>query len=265
MRGIGFGTAALFALASAAGAQVQVSADDDWCRDGGNGDRGYFCEVREATTEARASVSVAAGPNGGIAVDGWDRTGMRVRVRISARAETDDEARALAKSVEVEWSGARIRATGPRTQDDESWSASYRVSVPRNTDLRLETVNGGLAVESVTGNMVLRTTNGGIGLQGVGGDVSARTTNGGVAIELTGTSWNGAGLEARTTNGGIILNVPDDYSARLEAETTNGTMDFGFPVTVQGELGKRITTDLGAGGAPIRAITQNGSVSVERR
>jgi DUF4097 and DUF4098 domain-containing protein YvlB len=265
MRTYGLGAVALLVLAPTIGAQVQVNADDDWCRDRGDRDRGYFCEVREVTTEARASVAVNAGPNGGIVVDGWDRTDMRVRVRISARADTDEEARSLAKSVEMEWSGATIRANGPRARGDESWSASFEVSVPRRTDLRLETVNGRLGVESVTGRIMLRTTNGGIGLQGVGGDVSATTTNGGMAIELAGTSWDGAGLEARTTNGGITLSVPDGYSARLEAETTNGNMDFGFPVTVQGKLGKQIATDLGAGGAPIRAITQNGSVTVERR
>jgi hypothetical protein len=45
----------------------------------------------------------------------------------------------------------------------------------------------------------------------------------------------------------------------------NGGLDLGFPITVQGNVGRRLTTQLGAGGATIRAITTNGGVSVRRR
>jgi hypothetical protein len=251
-------------LAPAASAQVQVNADDEWCRDRGNRDRGFFCEVREVTTDASASIEVSASPNGGVQVVGWDRGDMRIRVRIAARADTDAEARDIAKAVDFEWDGGTIRASGPPTRRDESWSASFRLSVPQRSNLRLESVNGGLAVESVTGQMALHTTNGGIELRSVGGDVQARTTNGGLSVALEGSGWDGAGLEARTVNGGITLFVPDGYSANLETGTTNGGMNFEFPVTMQGRMGKRVEVELGSGGAPISAITKNGGVTVRR-
>ncbi len=74
------------------------------------------------------------------------------------------------------------------------------------------------------------------------------------------------GLDAETTNGPVNLAIPESYSARLEFGTVNGPMSVGFPVTVtiQGRVGRRITTTLGAGGAPVRAVTTNGPVEIRR-
>ena len=114
--------------------------------------------------------------------------------------------------------------------------------------------------------MVLTAYNGPISLTGVGGDVRARTTNGPLDIELVGARWEGAGLDAETTNGPVSLAIPDNYSAQLEFGTVNGPMTIGFPltVTIQGKVGRRITTRLGAGGAPIRVVTTNGPVEIQR-
>jgi hypothetical protein len=59
--------------------------------------------------------------------------------------------------------------------------------------------------------------------------------------------------------------MPANYSAQLDASTQNGGLDVGFPIRVQGSIGRRISTQLGAGGAPIRLTTTNGGVSVRRR
>ena len=50
--------------------------------------------------------------------------------------------------------------------------------------------------------------------------------------------------------------------SRLETGTVNGGMSFGFPITVQGRLGSRVSTQLGSGGPLVRAITTNGGVRV---
>ena len=112
--------------------------------------------------------------------------------------------------------------------------------------------------------MDLGTVNGGLSLRRVAGDVRAETTNGGLTVELDGDRWRGAGLDARTTNGGVQLDIPRDYSARLETGTVNGSMNIDFPVTVQGSIGRRITTQLGSGGPSIRAITTNGGVRIRQ-
>jgi len=79
---------------------------------------------------------------------------------------------------------------------------------------------------------------------------------------LDGDRWNGDSLDVRTTNGGVHVQMPDNYNALLEAGTTNGGMHLGFPVTVTGEIGKRISTKIGAGGALLRFSTTNGGVHI---
>jgi hypothetical protein len=247
------------------GTDAPQAQEDEWCRESGRGDRGWFCEVREFTLSAEDAIRVDASPNGGIAVWGSDRDDVLVRARVSARARTDDDAMEIVEAVDVDVSGTSVEADGPRTGRRESWSVSYRIYAPSRSDLSLESTNGGITIEDVTGDLDFRTTNGGIHLTGVGGDVRGRTTNGGVHVVLDGTSWSGAGLDVTTQNGGVHLTVPEGYSAHLETGTVNGGLDFDFPVTVQGRLNRRsISMELGSGGNPIRVRTTNGGVTVRR-
>ena len=61
------------------------------------------------------------------------------------------------------------------------------------------------------------------------------------------------------------ISVPDGYNAHLEAGTTNGPVSLGFPITVVGRITRDISTDLGSGGATIRATTTNGPLSIRRK
>jgi DUF4097 and DUF4098 domain-containing protein YvlB len=141
---------------------------------------------------------------------------------------------------------------------------SYHIYVPRQYNLDATTQNGGVSVENVRGEMTFEATNGGISLAHVGGDVHAETRNGGVSAVLSGNSWQGRGLDLRTTNGGVTLRLPRNYNALLETGTTNGGMRVDFPVTLQGNIGRRISTRLGAGGPLVRVITMNGGVRVSQ-
>lgn len=238
---------------------------DDWCERGGyDDDKERFCEVREFTLPAdRRTIVVDAAPNGGIRVEAWDRDEILLRAKVEARADSESEARALAGEVEVSTSGT-IRARGPRTRRGESWHVSYRLHVPRRSNLDLESVNGGIGITGVEGDIHFRTTNGGVRLSGVAGDVRGSTTNGGVSVELGGDAWEGRGLDVETTNGSVKIAVPEGYSARLESGTVNGSLRFDFPVTLQGRVRRHFEVDLGAGGTKLRAVTTNGSVVIER-
>ena len=251
----------------AMGTAAVRAKESDWCREGGhdgNGEQARHCEVREVTVSPRSAVHVSAQPNGGVRVYGWEKSGIRLRVKVEARADTDAEAKALADQVRVETDGT-IRAVGPENRG-RGWWASFRLDVPHQTDLRLEADNGGIHVEDVTGTADLHTMNGGIHLEGVGGHVRGRTTNGGLHVTLQGSEWEGEGLFLKTTNGGVHLELPADYNARLETSTVNGRVDAHLPVSGrrQGRAGGRIEADLGRGGQLLRLETTNGGVHICR-
>lgn len=244
--------------------QMRIVQDDEWCdRDWDDEDERY-CEIREVTLSAdRDVISVNAGPNGGVSVEGWDRNEILLRAKVSTRARSESDARAMAQEIEVGL-GRTIDTDGPRTGRNEGWSVSFRLFVPHRSNLNLKTTNGGIAIEEVSGDIDFRTTNGGLRLTRLAGDVSGTTTNGGVSVELAGDAWEGDGLDVRTTNGGIKLYVPDGYNAQLESGTVNGGISIDFPIMVQGRINRKIEATLGNGGKPIRVFTTNGGVTIER-
>jgi hypothetical protein len=240
-------------------------AGTDWCNQV-DGDRATHCEVRELTIGASNPIEVDAGRNGGISVRGWDRADALVRARIVAYADTDADARRVASGVRVDASGSVVRADGPSTSGrDESWYVSYEISVPRTAMLTLTANNGGIVIEDFRGTANFHTRNGGIVLRDVGGDIKGETTNGGVTVDVAGDHWDGAGLDVTTRNGGVNIRLPEHYSAEIEVGTTHGRLNVAVPMTVQGTIGRTLTTTLGAGGAKLRAITTNGGVSIRRR
>lgn len=236
----------------------------DWCREGAPSRGGFYCEVREFTFTPSGEVGLDASPNGGIEVQGDEGSEIRVQARVSGRARNDEDAYRIVSAVRLNLD-AGLEVSGPKTGRRESWAVSYRAHVPWQVDLALRAMNGSIAVEDVSGDLELTTVNGGITLGQVSGAVSARTVNGGIKAQLTGTTWEGSGLELRTTNGTIDLGIPPEYNAALEAATTNGGVQVDFPVTVTGRIGRRLNTVLGDGGPTISATTTNGSVKIRKR
>ncbi|MEX2152906.1 MAG: DUF4097 family beta strand repeat-containing protein [Gemmatimonadaceae bacterium] len=232
----------------------------------GDRDRERFCEVRDVKMAVpQRSLIVDGRDNGGVSFYGWDRNEVLVRALIQTNADSRADAEALAKDIRIETDGDRLRADGPANRRYANWSVSYEVWVPRKTNLDADTHNGGVSVDGVEGRMELHAVNGGISLRRVSGDVRAETTNGGVTAYLDGTTWKGQGLDLQTTNGGVSLEIPQNYNAQLETGTVNGSMNIDFPITVQGFIGRRITTKLGNGGPRVRAVTTNGGVRIRER
>lgn len=251
-------------VAEGADAQWQRT-DVGWCDDDRRGrDTDRFCLAFEASFDDPGALSIDGGLNGGVAVEGWERDVVGVRAEVWANARTPERAEELAAQVEVRFVDGRLVAEGPRTDRRESWGVGWEVRVPFETDLDIETTNGGIDVTEVLGRVRFRALNGGVHLTDIGGDVRGSTTNGGLHVELSGAEWEGEGLDVETTNGGVTLRVPEGYSARLETGTVNGGIELDFPITVQGRLGRQLTTTLGDGGPTIRATTTNGGVKIQR-
>lgn len=245
----------------------RIIQDDDWtdrCHRW-NRDRDNYCESRQYGFRApRGRIEVDGRQNGGVSIIGWDRDSVDVIARVQATADDLDEARALAKEIEVSVANGRISADGPSTRRRMSRSVSYEIRVPRAAALDLRAYNGGIKVRDVTGDVEMEAHNGPISVVAGGGNIRGRTQNGPITAELTGTRWQGAGLDLETTNGPVTLEIPERYAARLEAGTTNGPMTTDFPITVQGRIGRRIETTFNGGGPTIRMITTNGPIALRR-
>lgn len=241
-------------------------AQRDQCREHwGDDDRAKVCEVRTLSARGIRSLRIDPGVNGGAEVEAWDRDSVGVEAKVISYASTDEAARALNREVHVTLQAGVLEADGPSTAHREGWAVIFVVKVPRHFDLDISATNGPIEVAGVNGTMALETTNGPITLDGVSGDVRARLQNGPLTIGLTGTAWEGAGLNASTVNGPLTLRIPRDYNANLQTGTRNGPFNTDIPITVQGRIGRmgqQVNTTLGRGGATLVATTTNGPLTI---
>ena len=222
------------------------------------GDRPTACEVRTFTLPATGVLAVGNDVSGGVRVIGWDRDEVSVQTTLRAYGSDGRSPTDLLAATTIETDGTLRNVT-----EGGGWvDVAYEIRVPRDTDLNVETRNGALTVDGVTGTHRLFTRNGALRLTGVGGDVTAETANGAVTVTALGTTWDGAGLHVETRNGNVRLVVPDGYDALVDAATGYGSI--GEPeadVRWARETSQRY---LGAGGPTLRLRTRMGHVRIAR-
>lgn len=235
------------------------------CDNGNNGDRARHCEIREQTVAAIGRLAVDASPNGGVTVKGWLRGDVLVRARVETSADTQAAAANMASQVSIDTSGGQVRANGPTSANDASWSVGYEIFVPQNSDLTLKTVNGGVTISDVRGQIHFDTVNGGVNLRRLAGDVSGATVNGGINAEMTGAIWEGRQMEISTQNGGVTVKAPSSYSAHVQAETGMGRIHSDFANSIDNNTrSNRVDFNLGSGGSLIHVTTNNGGITFKR-
>jgi DUF4097 and DUF4098 domain-containing protein YvlB len=222
------------------------------------------CQMRRTTfalPSGRLSVETV---NGGIEIIGEDRSDVALEARVTAWAPSDSEANDVLRQVVIDTSNGDLRDRGPRSHflNRTGYGVDYHLHVPRHLAAELHTMNGGIDLTRVDGNLRFETTNGGVKLDRISGDVDGHTVNGGLNVSLAGDHWQGNGLHAETTNGGIDLRIPGNYNAHLETGTVNGGINVDFPITVQGTIKNHLNTDLGAGGSTVHVQTVNGGITI---
>ena len=269
-----FTVPALLAIAAAGNAIGQESRTEVVCGDawsGGDRSSVSVCESREFTLTAQESLQIDGSPNGGVRVTGWDRNEIQVRALVRSWARDEDAARSRLDQIEVDTDGV-LEAHGPYvrnswwpfSRDNGGWNVSFEIVAPHDTDLWIETVNGGISVADMQGHLDVETVNGGINLADVSAATRASTVNGGINATFSDDTFDGDVFDVSTTNGGIVMRIPADFSARLDAETVNGGVSSDFPVTRAGARNREVSATWGSGGPLIRARTVNGGVQISQ-
>jgi hypothetical protein len=266
-------SAAWVGLAAGAGgiplfAQLQDNTERQMtCGNGGSdGDSVRHCEIREQTAPSVGRLTVDASPNGAATVKGWLQGSVLVRARVETRAESEAAAANMASQVSIVSSAGEVKAAGPQMNaNNSSWSVSYEIFVPQNTDLDLKTHNGAITISDVREQLHFEVSNGAVRLRRVAGDVSGATANGAIQADLAGGIWDGRQMEVSTHNGAVTVSMPAYYSAHIKAETSNGGIQSDFPMTLTGELRpKTVDFSMGSGGPLIHITTTNGAVRLKR-
>ena len=215
--------------------------------------------------------------NGRISAEATDGTSVEVVAERTAKSTSDEGARDLLKQIEMreEVGDARVRieVRAPRMHGPSGHEIKWTLKVPRGVAVDLRTVNGGVKMTSLEGEIRARSTNGGITGTGiVASGVDASVTNGGVEIELARAVSTGS-YELQAVNGGVSLMMPPDSKVDLAARCVNGGISVeGIDIQVSGEqpaegtktFRRRLDGQLNGGGARVSLETVNGGVKILR-
>ncbi|HUU35144.1 MAG TPA: DUF4097 family beta strand repeat-containing protein [Vicinamibacterales bacterium] len=208
--------------------------------------------------------------NGQITAEASTGATVEVSAERSVSASSDEAAQEILAKIEmreeVGVDRVRVEPIAPRVRLG-SHKVTFIVKVPDGVHVNLRTVNGGVRLENVGGEVRAASTNGGVrGRVAAASFVEASTTNGGVDLELTGVLAPEGRLMLTSVNGGIQLKVPEDTQAQVRARCTNGRIRVNdLPFVAEGEQNRRrVDGTLNGGGARIELQTTNGGVSLSR-
>jgi hypothetical protein len=233
---------------------------------GGGRERAEREWTRAYTLDAAGAAVEIVNVNGPINVEASDGSTLNVRVVITARGATPEDAKKVLDQVEMaEEAGAsrvRLQAKYPRELGRSGIEVVYEIRAPRTARLALETVNGRVKVNGVFAGLKAETTNGAVHGEGLGNTVVATTTNGEIKIRMA--SMGGDGVSLETTNGSVDLTLPADAKATLSARCVNGGIKIAdIPFERSGEGSRRkLDGAINGGGAAVKLETVNGSIRV---
>lgn len=208
--------------------------------------------------------------NGEILAEASPGGAVEIRVERTARATSEDAARDLLDKTQMREEASRdrvrVETISPRLRMG-GVSAKFVVRVPPGVHVDLRTVNGGVRLDNVGGEVRATTTNGGVKGRVAGVSLlDARTTNGGVDLQVTGPVTADGKVTLSSVNGGVRLAVPGDTRADVHARCVNGRVSVSdLPLHSGGESSRRrLDGAINGGGARIDLQTTNGGVTVGR-
>ena len=191
--------------------------------------------------------------NGRVEINGWDRD--EVAIKAVKHGKTRESVEAV--NIEVEAGPDLIAIHTKQPSILFGWrseSVTYTILVPRRARLKkVESVNGNIAIDGVSGDVEASAVNGEVRTRGGSGNQKLSTVNGEIATDL-GSLGSGQSVSLDTVNGQIVAAFPEGISS----EYSSLTVKKEFPV------GSNLKGTLGKGGARVKASTVNGSIAVRR-
>jgi len=223
---------AAFSTLAVAGCGVSLSLD---------GDTTSRIETEAVDADGVAELVIST-ENGPIEVVGAADGQIGIRATLE---EHDHEA----ASFSVESEDGRLTIEGGC--DDDAWErcmVGFEIEIPSGIAVDIETDNGPVTVERLDRAVTVETDNGPIDASRLSGDaVRARTDNGRIDLEFVAAPTS---VDTDTDNGAIVVRVPDGVYD-VEAASDNGPVEVDVDTSSTAER-------------TIRAVTDNGSVRVER-
>jgi len=213
---------------------------------------------------------------GAIEIDTHAKDTVLVEVEISGKDEDN-------MRVDIKKSGDDVSINGDLDRSgfgfgSTSIRVTYKVTLPENYNINLDTSGGSIEVEDLKGKVDAHTSGGSISVADVEGDVNIKTSGGSLELEnIIGeinakTSGGSIKLKlannpiqdtkVKTSGGSITAYLAKDVAVDVSAKTSGGRVSSEF--AVKGDIEKRsIKGTINGGGAKLQLKTSGGSVRLK--
>lgn len=273
MRRLSLPALVLFAGLSVAGCDIQAQ----------NGKFDIDFASGKATDTWSRTYTVPAGGrfelinvNGRITAESTDGKEVIVEGKRTAKGRSDEIAKENLAKMEIreEVGGATVRVESrpPRMSGFGGHEIEWTVKVPKGLTVDLRTVNGGVRLNGLSGEIHAKTTNGGI--KGVGlvvDSVEASVVNGGVDMQFAAPLDSTDTVELTTVNGGVTIELPSESKATIAARAVNGGVRVSDELKAtqeeeshEFERRRRFNGTMNGGGARVSVSVTNGGVRISR-
>ena len=214
--------------------------------------------------------------NGRIIAEATDGKDVVVEGRRTAKGRSDEVAKEnlarLEIREEVGGSVVRVESRPPRMSGFGGHEIEWTVKIPKGLIVDLRTVNGGVRMNGLSGEIYAKSTNGGVkGDNLIVDKLEASVVNGGVTIELGAPLDATDAVELSSVNGGVTLALPVESKATIAARAVNGGVRVSDDLKAEqedesreGERRRRFDGTMNGGGARVNASTTNGGVRISR-
>lgn len=163
--------------------------------------------------------------------------------------------------VKVDTSNGRVTLEGlSGTADIETSNGSVMIT-RHSGSAKVHTSNGRIEVIDGGGDLSLTTSNGVIRAERIDGSVVAKTSNGSVQIALNPDAKGP--MDISTSNGAIKVQVGPGFCGVVDADTSNGSVTLTGATGVQSGRSSAKGT-YGSGESPCRLRTSNGRIEITK-
>jgi hypothetical protein len=257
--------------------------DSDWREE----DRETTHQTFHVAAGENATKLISDQINGPIRVTGGSGSEIRItvekRIRADTRSDLADAKREVKLAITQEGNSVKLYEDTPDRHGNGWHRRHYSVvfecdvQVPSGVSLDLNTMNGAIEVNNVSGDYKVHTMNGKVDMEDMGGSGSAETMNGSVKVAYSRNPGHESSFH--TMNGSIDVYFHSDPDADFKLETMHGGVFADFdvttrPATVKGELsgnrfiyrsGGTMNVRAGKGGPEISLHTMNGSIRLHSK
>ncbi|MFN0109825.1 MAG: DUF4097 family beta strand repeat-containing protein [Blastocatellia bacterium] len=223
-------------------------------------------QINKTVTLAPGSNVRITGFNGRVTVETSESNNAEINIQVKASSQEAMDRKPVV--IEHTANTLVIKTENDKEGGKGGWDRGHvnhtvNVRLPRSSNLKVSSVNGGVTIGQLAGEVGVSSVNGRVKVELAGTVADLSSINGGVSVTMMKLS--AAGLRVSSVNGGVEIGIRGDVNADVDVHGVNGGIDSDLPISAQGEMKRgQLVGKIGSGGAPIKITSVNGGVTLRR-